>query len=425
LYEKHFCDILKLRKNKQGDVYQETENRARKDAGEIRPETGESGVMSMAEETRQNATDAKREQAADVGVFAYGPHTTGCPTVEHAIKKLYQGQTEENFWGLINALNYALEMDTEVLVPVDAMSAVPADGASWAETPIPEQKTQDLRYWTLHADEHQNRNRKIWLPVFTHEMAARNDRSTSARPMAQKKLRTMMELVLGSEHIDGMVIDPWSQSASLERALLRGLLRNGEENAEGPGAAYLKAGHEAARRGDWNTAAEQYRLSAEECNPEGQRMLGLCYRSGRGVRRSSRMALRWLNAAAEQEDLRAQIVVGDMYAAGEHGGEPDRGLALLAYRRAFAAAEQQPDIEYWPEICLRLAQYEVCYTSREEALHLVLEARHGLQLRCAEGDVWAQEGLEQAERLCRELAQPAPAQRATKSAYSAELSHLD
>jgi TPR repeat protein len=345
--------------------------------------------------------------------------------VEHAIKKLYQGQTEENFWGLINALNYALEMDTEVLVPVDAMAAVPDGADYWAETPIPEQKAQDLRYWTLHADEQQNRNKKIWLPVFTHETAAKNDRSTAARPMAQKKLRAMMELVLGSEHIDGMVIDPWSQSASLERALLRGLLRTGAENAEGPGAAYLKAGHAAARRGDWNTAAEQYRLSAEECNPEGQRMLGLCYRNGRGVRRSNRMALRWLNAAAEQEDLRAQILVGDMYATGEHGGEPDRGLALLAYRRAFAAAEQEPDIDYWPEICLRLAQYEVCYTSREEALHLALEARHGLQLRYAEGDVWAQEGLEQAERLCRELAQPVPAQRPTKSAYSTEPSHLD
>ncbi len=44
----------------------------------------------------------------------YGPVGTGCPFVEEAVARLYREQNEEHFWSLMNALNYALELQTKV-----------------------------------------------------------------------------------------------------------------------------------------------------------------------------------------------------------------------------------------------------------------------------------------------------------------------
>jgi len=44
----------------------------------------------------------------------YGPLGTGCPAIERAVAALYKGQNEESFWALMNAINYALELDTRV-----------------------------------------------------------------------------------------------------------------------------------------------------------------------------------------------------------------------------------------------------------------------------------------------------------------------
>ena len=59
----------------------------------------------------------------------YGPLGTGCPAVERAVAALYKGQNEESFWALMNAINYALELDTRVLVPLEASSDQP-DGSA-------------------------------------------------------------------------------------------------------------------------------------------------------------------------------------------------------------------------------------------------------------------------------------------------------
>ena len=49
------------------------------------------------------------------GAPEYGPLGTGCPAVEQAVTALYKAQNEESFWTLMNALNYALELDMTVL----------------------------------------------------------------------------------------------------------------------------------------------------------------------------------------------------------------------------------------------------------------------------------------------------------------------
>ena len=45
--------------------------------------------------------------------------------------------------------------------------------------------------------------------------------------MADYTLQDAMELALSTEGIDGVVLDPWSHSATLDGALLNGLLHAG------------------------------------------------------------------------------------------------------------------------------------------------------------------------------------------------------
>lgn len=181
---------------------------------------------------------------------AYSPAGTGCPAFEQAVENLYKGQNEESFWTLMGALNYALEMETHVLVPLRTALTVHNTPAPWTEHPVPTAKAKDLQLWTLR-----NEKGRTWLPMFTSAAAACADRSTSARPMADYTLQDAMELALSTEGIDGVVLDPWSHSATLDGALLNGLLHAGH-TPEDPGDEKADAGKEAARKGNWAQAVE-------------------------------------------------------------------------------------------------------------------------------------------------------------------------
>ena len=106
----------------------------------------------------------------------YGPLGTGCPAIERAVAALYKGQNEESFWALMNAINYALELDTRVLVPLEASSDQPDGAAPWAEHPVPAEKAKDLPFWTLHTQKG-----RCYLPLFTSVRAAEADKGTAAR----------------------------------------------------------------------------------------------------------------------------------------------------------------------------------------------------------------------------------------------------
>lgn len=376
--------------------------------------------MAKEKARRAPARWAQAKQTAAC-LLEYGPGTTGCPAVEQAIEGLYAGQSEENFWTLMSALHYALEMETEVLVPVDATQGAPAAAAPWAANPIRGEKAGNIRFWTLRNED----RKKTWLPVFFSSADVLRDRSTANRPVVQKSLRSMMELVLASKEIDGIVVNPWSRSALLEHALLNGILHAQPVDTEGGGEEELDAGLAAERGGDLEEAFRQYQASARLGCPEGQRMLGRCYDQGRGTEPDLRSALYWLEAAAGEADVLAMLWLGDIYAAGRDSGRPDPGRALLAYRRAYKRAAEQPDLDYWPEVCLRLAQHEVRHTSPEEALRLAAEARHGLRLRLAKGDPFARAELDRAETLCRELTAPPERLDGPLAAYSTEPSQKD
>ena len=94
----------------------------------------------------------------------------------------------------------------------------------------------------------------------------------------------------------------------------------------------------------------------------------------------------------------------------------------MYYRRARTNAAHMPDIEYTPQVCLRVAQTETRYTSRKKALALAAEARQGFAIKAREHEPDAEQWLAEADQLIRELTSELPA-RAT--AYDMESLQLD
>ena len=302
----------------------------------------------------------------------YGPVGTGCPFVEEAVARLYREQNEEHFWSLMNALNYALELQTKVLVPLDAEGLPP---------------------WLLHTRKERN-----YLPLFTSVKNAEAEKASATRPMVERSLRSAMEYALETDGIDGVVLDPWTSSATLDVSLLSGLLKS-ERGSDNPGAQELEAGHAAARAGDWPEAAARYTAAAEAGSAEALSALGDCLYYGRGTRKNKTQARRMWKKAAQAGEVQAMIALGDDCAAS--GGE--MAETLQYYRRAQSAAREVPDIAYTPQVCLRLAQYETQYLSRKKALLQVAEAVQGFRILQAEGETDAADWLREAELLTDQL----------------------
>ena len=149
----------------------------------------------------------------------YGPVGTGCPFVEEAVARLYREQNEEHFWSLMNALNYALELQTKVLVPLDAAVDPQSGAAPWAHLPIPEERAEGLQPWLLYTRKERN-----YLPLFTSVKNAEAEKASATRPMVERSLRSAMEYALETDGIDGVVLDPWTSSATPRRAAPRRFL---------------------------------------------------------------------------------------------------------------------------------------------------------------------------------------------------------
>lgn len=327
------------------------------------------------------------------GAPEYGPLGTGCPAVEQAVTALYKAQNEESFWTLMNALNYALELDTRVLVPLQAAPDSEKGGASWAEHPVPAEKARDLPLWTLRTQKGKN-----YLPIFTSVKTAEADRGTAARPMAELLLVDAMQKVLDSKEMDGIVLDPWTTSATLDASLLNGLLHASRDTDE-PGEEELQKGSQAALAGQWADALHYYEQAAEQGRAEALSMLGELLYEGKGVRRSAVQARRMWKKAAEAGDVLAMIALGDDCMVSGKGP----GAALRYYRQAQTAARPTPDIAYMPQVRLRMAQYETQYLSRPRALAEMAEAKQGFKIRLSEGDPAAEQWLQETEDAIRRL----------------------
>lgn len=84
-----------------------------------------------------------------------------------------------------------------------------------------------------------------------------------------------------------------------------------------PALADFQAGLDAYNKGDYVTAAKEWRPLAEAGDPAVQFNLGLLYLDGHGVPQSSAEAVNWFRRAAEQDYTEAQHNLGAMYASGQ------------------------------------------------------------------------------------------------------------
>ena len=98
-------------------------------------------------------------------------------------------------------------------------------------------------------------------------------------------------------------------------------------------AADFQKGLDAALRGDFATAQQEWRPLAEQGNAVAQYNLGQMYRNGDGVTEDDSQAVYWYRKAAEQGDSDAQLKLGFMYANGE-GVTEDDTQAVYWYRKA-------------------------------------------------------------------------------------------
>jgi TPR repeat protein len=84
-----------------------------------------------------------------------------------------------------------------------------------------------------------------------------------------------------------------------------------------PALADFQAGLDAYNKGDYVTAAKEWRTLAEAGGPIAQFNLGLLYLDGHGVPQSDAEAVNWFRRAAEQDYAQAQHNLGAMYGKGQ------------------------------------------------------------------------------------------------------------
>ncbi len=347
----------------------------------------------------------------------YGPVSTGCPVVENAIDRLYEAGPDkgmERFWGLIASLNYAIQLETRVLVPMEMALGVFGSGAPWAKHPIPHEKADGLRYWHVFTE-----SGKCYLPLFTNTTAADASRATAGRPVTESPLAEAMEYALSNDALNGVVINPWGHSATLDNSLLRGLL-HAEDAEDDPGDAEARDGFAAAGEGDWERAVGLFREAWAFGCPAGARGLAEAAFTGNGLPKSRPTAMRFWRKGAEAGDILSMLMLGDRYAEGTRTRPGSPGQALLYYRQAQTMFLHQPDITTGPLLQLRLAEYEMRHISLHDAQVMVAEARQGFAVLRAAGMPHAAALEAEAKALALELA----AENKPDTAYNTDSLHL-
>ena len=143
----------------------------------------------------------------------------------------------------------------------------------------------------------------------------------------------------------------------------------------------MDLGEQYLNKGDVERAVSCFKKSAEFGNAKAQRMLGVCYYVGEGIREDKREAVKWFRLAAEQEDAEAQWRLGYCYYVGK-GIREDKREAVKWYRLAAGQgnAEAQRRLGY-------------CYFWGEGIREDKREAVKWYRLAADQGDAEAQRRL--------------------------------
>src|SRR5260370_19761902 len=81
--------------------------------------------------------------------------------------------------------------------------------------------------------------------------------------------------------------------------------------------ADFATGVSAYKKGDYATAAKEWRPLAEQGSPEAQFNLGLLYADGQGVPQDYSEAITWFQRSAAQDYAKAQLKLGALYRTGK------------------------------------------------------------------------------------------------------------
>jgi len=82
-------------------------------------------------------------------------------------------------------------------------------------------------------------------------------------------------------------------------------------------AADFSAGLDAYQKGDYTTAAREWRALADKGDAPSQFNLGLLYVDGHGVPQDYAEAAKWFERAAQQDYAKAQLNLGALYGVGK------------------------------------------------------------------------------------------------------------
>ncbi len=196
-------------------------------------------------------------------------------------------------------------------------------------------------------------------------------------PMADYTLQDAMELVLDAPGIDGVVIDPWGHSATLDEALLNGLLHAGH-NPEEPGDEEVEAGREAARAGTgaWRPTTTTKPPSrampwVSRCWPTA------CTGAGARCRTRPRPA-----GCGAPPPTTARCWPCCRWARTALPGRSGQGPAVLPQSPADGAGHAGHRV--YPRICLRLAGRDPLRLG-QKAMALAAEAAQGFAILAGEG----------------------------------------
>lgn len=142
-------------------------------------------------------------------------------------------------------------------------------------------------------------------------------------------------------------------------------------------AGPFEEGVAAYARGDYATAAIQYREAAEQGSAAAQHNLGLAYYGGQRVPQDYAEAAKWFRKAADQGDDYAQSCLGHMFSTG-HGVPQDHAESVRWSRKSSDQGNAA-------------AQYNlgVAYASGEGAPQDYVLAHMWFNLSAAQGDQYA------------------------------------
>lgn len=105
--------------------------------------------------------------------------------------------------------------------------------------------------------------------------------------------------------------------------------------------AVLKDAQAAYARGDYATAAQGFRLLADQGNARAEFFLGGMYLSGSGVKQDFAQSLKLEQAAAEQGSAEAQYTLGQIYESGNPVVTRDKTQALFWYGLSASSGDEQ------------------------------------------------------------------------------------